>query len=135
MPFDLGGIKLKDIKPVEALLDGIRIHPLRLRFAFTSGGRLSFVPQDIVGRMFQRVNQTEDVRFLYTITDSGTGRDLQNQPVYNVAGLGIADGDRPFKVLHKPMTFLPRSTIRVQVEEIFGRGRLFIVFQGYKILR
>ena len=134
-PVDLGSIQLKDIKPVEALLDGIRIHPLRLRFAFTSGGRLSFVPEDMVGRMFQRVNQTEDVRFLYTITDSGTGRDLQNQPVYNVAGLGIADGDRPFKVLHKPMTFLPRSTIRVQVEEIFGRGRLFIVFQGYKILR
>jgi hypothetical protein len=134
-PVNLRDIKLQDIKPVEALLDGIRIHPLRLRFAFTSGGRLSVVPEDMVGRMFQRVNQTEDVRFLYTITDSGTGRDLQNQPVYNIAGLGIADGDRPFKVLHKPMTFLPRSTIRVQVEEIFGRGRLFIVFQGYKILR
>ena len=33
------------------------------------------------------------------------------------------------------MTFLPRSTIRVQVEEAFGRGRLFLVFQGYKMLR
>ena len=80
------------------------------------------------------MNLPEAVKFLYTITDSGTGRDLQNRPLSNVAGLGIANGDRPFRVLHKPMMFLPRSTIRVQVREIFGRGRLFIVFQGYKIL-
>jgi hypothetical protein len=32
------------------------------------------------------------------------------------------------------MSFLPRSTIRVQVEERFGRGTLFIAFQGYKLL-
>ena len=88
----------------------------------------------MVERIFQRLNRPEDVRFLYTITDSGTGRDLQDQRVHNVAGLGIANGDRPFRVLHKPMMFLPRSTIQVQVEEIFGRGRLYIVFQGYKIL-
>ena len=75
------------------------------------------------------------MRFSYAIADAGTGRDLQNRPVFNVAGLGIADGDRPFRVLHRPMTFLPRSTIRVQVREVFGRGRLFVVFQGYKILR
>ena len=85
--------------------------------------------------MFQSVNRPEEVRFLYSITDTGTGRDLQNQRVFNVASLGIANGERPFKVFHKPMTFLPRSTIRVQVEEVFGRGRLFLVFQGYKILR
>jgi hypothetical protein len=84
--------------------------------------------------MFQRLNLADDVRFLYSIVDSGTGRELQNQPVYNIAGLGIANGERPFRVLHKPMVFLPRSTIRVQVQEISGRGRLFIVFQGYKLL-
>lgn len=131
---DLKKIRLKDIKPVQALLDGIRIHPIRVRFAFTSDGRLSVVHKDMAERMFQRLSLPEAVRFRYAISDSGTGRDLQNQPVFNVAGLGIADGDRPFRVLHKPMMFLPRSTIRVQVEEIFGRGRLFIVFQGYKIL-
>ena len=37
---NLRTIKLKDIRPVQALLDGIRIHPLRVRFAFTSGGQL-----------------------------------------------------------------------------------------------
>jgi hypothetical protein len=132
---DLRSIKLTDIKPVHALLDGIRIHPLRVRFAFSSDGRLAMVDDEaMAGRMLQQMNLPEAVKFLYTITDSGTGRDLQNRPISNVAGLGIANGDRPFRVLHKPMMFLPRSTIRVQVREIFGRGRLFIVFQGYKIL-
>jgi hypothetical protein len=92
------------------------------------------VDPTMVGRMFQRLNLPEEVKFLYSIIDTGTGRELQNQPVYSIAGLGIANGERPFRVLHKPMMFLPRSTIRVQVREVFGRGRLFIVFQGYKIL-
>jgi hypothetical protein len=131
---NLRTIALKDIRPAEALLDGIRIHPLRVRFAFTSTGQLSVVPKDMVGRMLQRLNQPDEVKFLYSIIDTGTGRELQNQLVFNIAGLGIANGERPFRVLHKPMMFLPRSTIRVQVKEIFGRGRLFIVFQGYKML-
>ncbi len=132
---DLKTTKLKDIEPVQTLFDGLRIDPLRVRFAFTSGGHLSQVRKDMLDRMFQSLNLPDTVRFSYAITDAGTGRDLQNQPVFNVAGLGIADGDRPFRVLHKPMMFLPRRTIRVQVREVFGRGRLFLVFQGYKILR
>ena len=129
----LGSIRLKDIKPAQALLDGIRIDPIRVRLAFT-GGSLSTVPAATAGRMFQRLNLAGDVRFLYSIIDSGTGRELQNQPVHNIAGLGSPNGERPFRVLHKPMVFLPRSTIRVQVKEISGRGRLFMVFQGYKML-
>jgi hypothetical protein len=131
----LGDIKLTEIKPVQALFDGIRIHPLRTRFTFTAGGGLSRVSKDLRSRLFQSVNRPEEVRFLYAINDTGTGRELQNQRVSNVASLGIANGERPFKVFHKPMIFLPRSTIRVQIEEVFGRGRLFLVFQGYKMLR
>jgi hypothetical protein len=134
-PISLGAIKLTEIRPVQALFDGIRIHPLRTRFAFTAGGQLNTVSQDLLRRIFQSMNRPEEVRFLYSINDTGTGRELQNQRVFNVASLGIADGERPFKIFHKPMTFLPRSSIRVQVEEVFGRGRLFLVFQGYKILR
>ncbi len=133
--FKLGEIKLREIKPVQSLFDGIRLDPLRVRFAFSAGGQLNTVSRDLLGRLFQSVNRPEEVRFLYSIIDTGTGRELQSQRAFNVASLGIANGDRPFKVFHKPMTFLPRSTIRVQVEEIFGRGRLFLVFQGYKILR
>jgi hypothetical protein len=131
---NLGEIKLSEINPAQALFDGIRIDPRRTRFAFASG-QLNQVSPDLLGRLFQSVNRPEEARFLYSITDTGTGRDLQNQRVFNVAGLGIANGERPFKVFHKSMAFLPRSSIRVQVEEIFGRGRLFLVFQGYKILR
>ncbi|HJZ96858.1 MAG TPA: hypothetical protein VKE70_10120, partial [Candidatus Solibacter sp.] len=131
----LSEIKLGEIKPVQSLFDGIRVDPLRLRFAFSAGGQLNTAPRDLLGRLFQSVNRPEEVRFLYSIIDTGAGRELQSQRTFNVASLGIANGDRPFKVFHKPMTFLPRSTIRVQVEEVFGRGRLFLVFQGYKILR
>jgi hypothetical protein len=131
----LGQVKLAEFKPAQALFDGIRLHPLRARFAFAAGGTLNTVSRDLLGRLFQSANRPEEARFLYSINDTGTGRELQNQRTLNVAGLGIATGERPFKVFHKPMTFLPRSTIRVQVEEVFGRGRLFLVFQGYKILR
>jgi hypothetical protein len=87
------------------------------------------------------------VHFKYSIIDSGSGRELQNQPIHNVAGLGEPTGERPFRHLAKPMLFLPRSTIRIEVEElaegpIYGfddgtrrvGGELQIVLGGYKIL-
>jgi hypothetical protein len=90
--------------------------------------------RELAGHVFERLNRSEDVSFRYTITDGGAGRELQNQAINNIAGLGIADGDRPFKKLARPLVFQPRSTIRVTVEERFGRGTLFLVFQGYKLL-
>jgi|GEM_PF-1506851 len=131
---NLKTIRLEDIQPRSALIEGIRLHPRRVRFAFGCDGRPGEVARDMLGRLFERLNRSEAVRFLYSISDSGTGRDLQSQPVLNLAGLGIADGERPFRVLHRPMVFLPRSVIRVEVVERFGRGRLYLVFQGYKIL-
>lgn len=100
------------------------------------------------------------IDFKYSIVDSGTGRELQNQPIHNIAGLGEATGDRPFRPLAKPMLFLPRSTIRIEIEEvsqgtddppgtpggsrIYGYtdqvtrqrvgAELFIVLHGYKML-
>jgi hypothetical protein len=94
------------------------------------------------------------IDFKYSIVDSGTGRELQNQPIHNIAGLGEPTGDRPFRPLAKPMLFLPRSTIRIEVEEISegpiygydelnqnqqktGRrigAELFFVLHGYKKL-
>jgi hypothetical protein len=88
------------------------------------------------------------IDFKYTIIDSGTGRELQNQPIHNVAGLGEATGERPFRPLAKPIPFQPRSTIRIEVEEIShdfpygyddstGRrvgSELYIVLHGYKML-
>jgi hypothetical protein len=130
---NLGTLRL-DQFPTSALQDGIRIRPSFLRVA-VNGFSLGTVNQrELVNRIFERLNRPEDVSFRYSIFESGTGRELQNQPINNVAGLGIANGDRPFKRFARPMVFLPRSTIRINVEERFGRGTLFIVFHGYKML-
>ena len=80
-----------------------------------------------------------EIDFTYSIVDSGSGRELQNRPIHNIAGLGEASGRRPFRPLAKPMLFMPRSTIRIEVEEIseeavHKNAELFIVFHGYKIL-
>ncbi|MDF0651661.1 MAG: hypothetical protein P0121_09370 [Nitrospira sp.] len=79
------------------------------------------------------------IHFRYSIVDSGSGRELQNQPIHNIAGLGEATGERPFRPLAKPMLFMPRSTIRIEVEEIsegphYAGAELQIVFHGYKML-
>jgi len=79
------------------------------------------------------------IQFLYTIVDSGSGRELQNKPVHSIAGLGAADGDRPFRPFARPVQFVPRATIRIEVEELsagplFAGGTLFIVLHGYKRL-
>lgn len=88
------------------------------------------------------LSSTDDDRvidFKYSIVDSGSGRELQNRPIHNIAGLGEASGKRPFRPLAKPMLFMPRSTIRIEVEEIsegtiYVGAELFIVLHGYKIL-
>jgi hypothetical protein len=79
------------------------------------------------------------IDFTYSIIDSGTGRELQNRSIHNIAGLGSAGGERPFRPMARPMLFLPRSTIRIVVDEVsaadFYQGaQLFIVLHGYKIL-
>jgi hypothetical protein len=79
------------------------------------------------------------IDFKYSIVDSGSGRELQNRPIHNLAGLGESTGQRPFRPLAKPMIFMPRSTIRIEVEEvsegaIYAGAQLYLVMQGYKIL-
>src|SRR5262245_10329971 len=79
------------------------------------------------------------IDFKYSIVDSGAGRELQNKPIHNIAGLGEPTGTRPFRPLAKPMLFMPRSTIRFEIEEIsegddYKDAELFIVLHGYKML-
>jgi hypothetical protein len=131
---NLGHLPLRLI-PSSALLDGIRIRPGWIRIALQDDGHLADELRfELLGSIFERLNRPEDVSFRYALSDPGTGRELQNQRLNNIAGLGIADGDRPFKRLARPMIFLPRSAIRVEIEEVYGRGDVFIVFQGYKLL-
>lgn len=132
---DLGLQPLR-IFPPDALRDGIRIHPAMLRVAFEAPSVLNrSLPAELASSLFERMNRADDVAFRYRIHDTARGRDLQNQPINNIAGLGSADGSRPFRVFPRPYRAVPRTTIRVDVEERNGRGRLFIVFHGYKTLR
>ncbi len=128
---DLSAIPLEALPPT-SLLDGIRIRPDFLRVALNPGGTLSTVKLDVADLIFERLNRSADVNFEYTIYDAGTGQAWQNFPLFNIAGLGIANGLRPFKQLCRPAILLPRSTLQVKVEERFGRGVLFIAFHGYK---
>jgi hypothetical protein len=131
---DLSELPLR-LLPPDSLVNGLRIRSNFLRIAFQDNGELSAaLPADLLNGVFEPLNRPEDVSFRYTIFDSGRGVELQNQPIHNIAGLGIANGDRPFKRFARPMIFLPRSTIRITIEEHFGRGTLFLVFQGYKVL-
>jgi hypothetical protein len=83
--------------------------------------------------------RTGGIQFLYSIVDSGTGRELQNKAVHNIAGLGAADGNRPFRPFARPVPFVPRATIRIEIQEVsegplFKGGTLFLVLHGYKRL-
>jgi hypothetical protein len=118
-----------------ALLDGVRVRPDYRRIAFAGGAALASLPDDLARDIFESLNQPEDVQFRYMIFDGGRGRELQDEPIFNLAGLGSADGDRPFKKFPKPLVFLPRTTLRINIEERFGRGRLYFALQGYKLLR
>jgi hypothetical protein len=79
------------------------------------------------------------IEFTYTVVDAGTGRELQNRPIHNIAGLGESSGERPFRPFAKPMRFMPRSTIRLEIQEIsegppYEGAQLYIVLHGYKVL-
>jgi hypothetical protein len=133
-PLNLGAQRLRIFTP-DALRDGVRIRPSMLRVAFQSPSLLNAeLPVALAGRIFERLNRPEDISFRYRIHDAARGRDLQNEPINNIAGLGIADGSRPFRILTRPYRAVPRTTLRVDVEERNGRGRLYIVFHGYKTI-
>lgn len=99
----------------------------------------SFIPAPTGTPPTSPASNARPIDFKYSIVDSGSGRELQNRPIHNVAGLGEPNGERPFRALAKPMLFMPRSTVRFEVEEITDDGstmaaELFIVLHGYKML-
>ena len=98
----------------------------------------SFIPAPADSPPTSPASNDRAIDFRYSIVDSGSGREMQNRPIHNVAGLGGSNGERPFRALAKPMLFMPRSTIRFEVEEITDDGtttaaELFIVLHGYKM--
>lgn len=129
---DLSILPLEALSP-NAVSEGFRIRPDYIRLVVGLDGTLQRVRLQVAERAFERLNRPEDVSFRYSIYDSGIGHDWQNRRIHNVGGLGIATGQRPFKRFAQPRIFEPRSTARVEIEEGFGRGTLFVAFHGYKL--
>lgn len=119
-----------------ALRSGIRLNPRFAEVVLSALERGAVLDRRIASRMFEVVSPPpEEIQFLYALFDEGTGREFQSEPILNTAGLGISDGDRPFRYFPKPIVFRPRSTIRLQITEISSfKGDLHISLQGYKML-
>ncbi|HKX33511.1 MAG TPA: hypothetical protein VJ302_37885 [Blastocatellia bacterium] len=143
--FNVPRVRLANI-PLGALAAGLERNGVDL----TQGFRLSAdtnrlvaanpAVDEVAASTLARIFETgavaaAEVSFLYSLDSFGAGRDYQSKPIHNIAGLGIADGDRPFRPFAKPVLFEPKSSIRIQVEELSGpAGTLSIVLQGYKLL-
>jgi hypothetical protein len=86
---------------------------------------------------FQIQNLRESLSFKYAIIDKGSGRELQNEAIHNLAGLGKPDGIRPFRELVVPYVFAPNSTIVIELHELVTvtDGIVHMDFQGYKEFR
>src|SRR5262249_2636128 len=124
-----------EIDPEAVFNSGIRVNPTFAELALTENGNFT-LPEDVFGNLFQGVSAPSDeVAFLYAQFDEGTGREFQSQPLLNAAGLGISDGGRPFRHFARPITFAPRSTIRMEVTEKSDfRGELHVSLHGFKVL-
>lgn len=117
------------------LTDGFRLNPNFANLAVADLPLDQISPEDRDKIFETGCTAAEEVSFLYSIDVVGTGRELQSRPIHNIAGLGIANGDRPFRPFAKPIVSTPRSSTRIQIEERSGPpGTLFIVLQGYKLL-
>lgn len=97
-------------------------------------------PLTIIPNVFQfLLVKLFGIEFKYTIVDSAVGRELQNKPIHSIAGLGESNGIRPFRPMAKPILFQPRSTIRIEIEEVsdsplYAGTELYLVLHGYKML-
>ena len=113
-------------------LQGIRLNPAVAHIALLQGP----LTERVLNRLFCLAGSgTSEIQFLYSLTDEGSGRSFQSEPILNTAGLGISNGDRPFRYFVPPITFEPRSKISLQVTEVSNFvGQLHVVLQGYKVL-
>ena len=148
-PVTVGDITLQDL-PLAALIEGFRVNPKYAQWIFrdqmassagssfaSESGVSDTLPADrIFGSVLQRIKPPDEISFLFSKVDSGTGREFQDQAAHNVASLGKSNGERPFRLLAQPFHFAPRTTLRLQITERTEgiSGTLFIVLYGYRLL-
>lgn len=118
------------------LKTGFRLNPVfadKILVALESGRPLD---PKILSEAFEAVGAPPDqIQFLYALVDEGTGREFQSEPILNTAGLGTANGMRPFRYFARPIEFAPRSVIRMTIiEKSAFKGELHVSLQGYKTL-
>jgi hypothetical protein len=120
----------------EAVLkNGFKLNPDVAEFALLQGGKV-LLDSSLLQNLFHVVAAPpENIQFSYALFDEGSGREFQNEPILNIAGLGISNGDRPFRYFAQPISFAPQSTIRMEVREVSDfQGELHVALHGYKIL-
>ena len=127
--------QLRETGADAAFKTGIKLNPQFAEAALLNGGN-AVLDSSVLKNLFQAVSAPpEQIQFLYAIFDEGTGREFQSDPILNTAGLGISNGERPFRYFARPISFAPRSTIRMQVTEVSEfQGELHVSLQGYKVL-
>ena len=115
--------------------NGLKLNPDSAELALQNRGNIPLDP-GILASLFQVVAAPpKNIQFTYAIFDEGSGREFQSEPILNIAGLGISNGDRPFRYFAKPIVFAPQSTIRLEVREVSDFvGQLHVSLQGYKVL-
>ena len=120
---------------VESILkNGIKLNPEVAEFLLANA--TNELKADLIPKLFQVVASPSDlIQFKYAIFDEGSGREFQSEPILNIAGLGSASGERPFRHFAQPIVFRPRSTIRMEVTEVSDfKGDLHVSLHGYKVL-
>jgi hypothetical protein len=122
--------------PESAFKGGVKLNPQFAEFALLNNGQNPLNDLQTLGSLFQVVSAPSDeVQFLYALFDEASGREFQSEPLLNIAGLGISNGDRPFRYFARPIEFAPRSTIRMEVTEKSDfQGELHVSLHGYKVL-
>jgi len=125
----------KDTGPEAVFKNGIKLNPAVAEIALQNAGSAA-LSDDVLGKLFQVVGSpAELIQFKYAIFDEGSGREFQSEPILNIAGLGSAGGERPFRYFAQPIIFRPRSTIRMEVTEVSDfQGELHVSLHGYKVL-
>lgn len=127
-----GGIGAQTAAVLEA---GVRFNPEVVN-QILLGGSFDPIDDSLLGNLFELVTPPlDEVQFLYALSDEGTGRSFQSEPILNTAGLGDAKGDRPFRQFAAPITFAPRTRVKMEVTELQQvKGSLYVSLHGYKVL-
>ena len=127
---------LKRETGAEAVLkNGFKLNPDIVELALQNGGNIP-LDASVLENLFQVVAAPpENIQFLYSLFDEGSGREFQSEPILSTAGWGTSNGDRPFRYFAKPIVFAPQSTIRLEVREMSDfQGELHVALHGYKVL-